>query len=138
MAESIGLAASIMGLLKTTHKVIEFANQIKGASGIADRVHSEMITTKILLHRLQSVIHKLDKDSENNHADLRAADAADDLVIILTACVTSFTKLDNIVHGMKHGKLAKLPRPLRDTRWAYKKKELDKFITEIQPFGKRR
>ncbi|KAI5799772.1 hypothetical protein FPQ18DRAFT_302140 [Pyronema domesticum] len=122
MAESIGLAASIMGLLKTTHKVIEFANQIKGASGIADR----------------SVIHKLDKDSENNHADLRAADAADDLVIILTACVTSFTKLDNIVHGMKHGKLAKLPRPLRDTRWAYKKKELDKFITEIQPFGKRR
>jgi hypothetical protein len=94
MAEVLGIAASIVGLLHVCRKVNDVASQISGGADIGNKVRSEMKTMSILFRRIQDVISGFDQDREKNIDDVRAGETADDLVVILTGCVTSFTKLD--------------------------------------------
>jgi hypothetical protein len=132
MAEALGLAASIMGLLHVCRKVADFTSQISDGPEIAARVLSEMKIMSILFNRVQGIIYGLELNREQHGGDIRAVETADDLVVILTGCVCSFAKLDSMVQGIQNGRLAKLGNPRRITRWALKEKDLGKVISEIQ------
>lgn len=98
--DPISVAASLLGLLGAAAKVSEvlttFIQAVKDAPKLARRVFSEVEDLTLCFQRIQDFV-----SSEATVDRSRAAMiTVDQLLIVLTNCVTTFSELENALGGL--------------------------------------
>lgn len=98
--DSISVAASLLGLLGAAAKMSEvltnFIKAVKDAPKLARRVFSEVEDLTLCFQRIQDFV-----SSQANVDRSRAAMiTVDQLLVVLTNCVTTFSELENALGGL--------------------------------------
>jgi hypothetical protein len=130
MAEAIGVAASIVGLLAAAGKVAEILHQVvpilSALQPNAIRLSSELESTKIILAASQTLFQQLDTISERRTGLIQL----DQLVTTLTSGVFLFSELETLVIALGpplDGLKSRL-------KWGRKEKELGALYGRLCSF----
>ncbi|KAL8723569.1 MAG: hypothetical protein Q9181_007262 [Wetmoreana brouardii] len=127
--DPISVAASILGLLGAAAKVSEvlrdFVKGVKDAPRLAHRVSTEVEDLTLSFRRLQSFI-----TSERLGRRSRAAlITIDQLLIVLTHCVMTFSELETVLDGLKtRNSIFISPR----LKWVAKEQTISRLLQRLQ------
>lgn len=98
--DPISVAASILGLLGAAAKVSEvlanFIKAVKDAPKLARRVFSEVEDLTLCFERIQQFVNSEATENRSRAAMI----TVDQLLIVLTNCVTTFSELENALGGL--------------------------------------
>ncbi|KAL8690211.1 MAG: hypothetical protein Q9218_004293 [Villophora microphyllina] len=126
--DPISVAASILGLLGAAAKVAEilanFVKGVKDAPKLAQRVFTEVEDLKLCFQRLQEFIN-LEEASNRSRA---AMITVDQLLIMLTNCVMTFSELEDALGWLKPGSFSVNTR----LRWLTKEHTISKLLQRLQ------
>ncbi|KAL8662681.1 MAG: hypothetical protein Q9202_004465, partial [Teloschistes flavicans] len=125
--DPISVAASILGLLGAAAKVSEvlanFIKAVKDAPKLARRVFSEVEDLTLCFERIQEFV--------NSEATVNSSRAAmitvDQLLIVLTNCVTTFSELENALGGLTPKSFSVNIR----LRWITKEHNISKLLQRL-------
>ncbi|KAF2678248.1 hypothetical protein K458DRAFT_491308 [Lentithecium fluviatile CBS 122367] len=134
--DPLSVAASIVGILAATAKVIEivqpFVSNSKDAPKIAMTVHSEVTRVRIILEPLKSLLQDVSTPSSPPAA--RASFIrVDHLVVIFTDGVLLFSELETLLAPLQLPTDAQLQLRQR-LLWASKKNSISEALKRIQHF----
>ncbi|KAL9601093.1 MAG: hypothetical protein Q9179_002981 [Wetmoreana sp. 5 TL-2023] len=127
--DPISVAASILGLLGAAAKVSEvlsdFVKGVKDAPRLAHRVSTEVEDLTLCFRRLQTLI-----TSEGLGRRSRAAMITiDQLLIVLTHCVVTFSELEAVLDGLKTRNPIFVSARLR---WVAKEQTISRLLQRLQ------
>ncbi|KAL6717298.1 hypothetical protein ACLMJK_005213 [Lecanora helva] len=128
MADPLSIATGVVGLLTATAKIssllIQFSKSSKDAPAQAQTVIIEVNEISIILSHLQSFL--LAKETaEPSRASLLQVDQ---VVVILSGCVMTFSELERLLDEMKAGHMSVLDR----MKWARKEREVLGLVQRLQ------
>lgn len=140
MAEALGLAASIVGLLGAAGKIIEIVgpivSSIKDVARITAPIHTEVVNCRIILQALHGLLESLDNNGLTAKVQLRAAlIQVDHLVSVLTEGVLLFSELESLV--LSCGECYDASEPVAfqvRMKWARNEKGASDLLVRLQGF----
>ena len=123
--DPLSVSASIAGLLAVAAAVTGMLNTAVRASKFAESVLFEVADIRICLHQLQSFIDGTKVASQSRKSLIMV----EDLVVILTRCVTTFSDLESSVRSLKTDHPESV---LHKIRWALKEPSISKLLARLQ------
>ncbi|KAI5778339.1 hypothetical protein EDC01DRAFT_370276 [Geopyxis carbonaria] len=129
MAEAIGIAASIVGLLNVSTKVSKHLCGIPDAPELAHEVLAEVTACKTVLDALKPLL------SGATSAGNASLINVEDVVTILVGCMYTFSKLEETLDGLYKGKSREGEPDMERfdcVRWTIKQGDLQKLLNTLQ------
>ena len=128
--DPISVSASILGLLGAAAKVSEvlssFISGIRNAPGLAQRVLTEVEDLRVCLQRLQEYVLP---EGPTPNRSRTAMIMVDQLRVILTHCVMTFSQLEDALEGYKPRNSMPLGNRLK---WIAKESSISKLLQRLQ------
>lgn len=127
--DPISVSASILGLLgaaaNVTAVLTNFARGVKDAPRLARRVITEVEDLKLCLQRLQEFVVSDRSTSRSRKAMIMV----DQLCVVLTSCVMTFSELEDALEGLKPRNSMLLGNRLR---WIAKEQTISRLLQRLQ------
>lgn len=127
--DPISVSASILGLLGAAAKVSEvltnFVGSVKDAPRLAQRVVTEVEDLTVCLQRL----HEFVASQNPSRRSRRALIMVDQLRVVLSHCVITFSELERAVEGLKPRASVSIGNRLR---WVAKESIISKLLQRLQ------
>jgi hypothetical protein len=128
--DGLTIGTAVIGLTQTAINIARFLSGIKDAPSVVRSLLAEVGSMTVIFRHLDTFI----ADSEHRrHASTSSDILVDDLVIIVTSCVCSFSELEAILKGYSSDEPNGPPLKLWDrARWAAKEPDLTKALANLQ------
>ncbi|KAL8709060.1 MAG: hypothetical protein Q9225_007504 [Loekoesia sp. 1 TL-2023] len=127
--DPISVSASVLGLLGAAAKVTEvltnYVHGVKDAPRLARRVITEVEDLKLCLQRLQEFVVS-DRSASRSR---KAMIMVDQLCVVLTSCVMTFSELEYALEGLKPRNSMPLGNRLR---WIAKEQTISRLLQRLQ------
>jgi hypothetical protein len=128
--DGLAIGTAVVGLTQAAIKIAQFLSSIKDAPTVVRRLLAEVRSMSVIFRHLDKFI----TDSANSrHASTSSDILVDDLVIIVTGCLCSFSELEALLKGRStdepNGPLLNL---WDRARWAAKEPDLTKALASLQ------
>ena len=122
--DPLSVSASIAGLLAAAAAVTGMLHKVARAPKFAESVHFEVIDIKVCLRQLQSFINATTIASQSQKSLIMV----EDLVVILTRCVTIFLNLKRVLGSLKADLLTST---MEKVRWVLKQRSILKILSQL-------
>ncbi|KAI5778345.1 hypothetical protein EDC01DRAFT_370565 [Geopyxis carbonaria] len=129
MAEAIGVAASISGLVTVTFKICNVLSAMSDAPSLAREVHAEVTACNIVFKTFDSFLQEAIGRSDKMFLNV------EDFVILLTGCVSTFAELEQTLDELRSGKAKEGEQEislLDRLKWVAKEDHILKLLMALQ------
>ena len=128
--DGLAIGTAVVGLTQAAIKIARFLSSIKDAPSVVRGLLAEVRSMTVIFRHLDTFITDLEK---RRHASSTSDILVDDLVVIVTSCVCSFSELEALLEGFSTDEPNGPPLNLWDRAcWVAKEPDLAKTLANLQ------